>query len=149
MNYGYYGQQGYYNGYYPNQQVQQSQQVQQVQQGQQMVQQNPQLQQPNIQSIVYVASIEEVKAHPVDWSGGVTYYVDKVNSCIYTKQLGDNGIPVILTYKLDSNTQGNSEYVTRGEFEKVKTILENLLSQLGGVANEQQSNADVNANATK
>lgn len=136
MNYGYYGQQYYNNNYY-----------QQQQQQQQLPQQ--QIQQPNMQTIVYVASIEEVKAHPVDWSGGITYYVDKVNSCIYSKQLGDNGIPVILTYRLDTNMQGGPEYVTREEFDKVKSVLETLLAQLGGVSNEQQSNANANTNATK
>ena len=81
--------------------------------------------------------MDEVKAHPVDWTGGITYFVDKVNSCIYTKQLGDNGIPDIKVYKLDNLKDEKIDYVTREEFDKVKEVLDNLLKQLGGVTNEQ------------
>lgn len=138
MNYGY--TQGYYpqyqqgqnqqqmqqnNGYYYNQGNQQGGYTQQMQYTQ------PQ------QQIVYVASMDEVKAHPVDWTGGITYFVDKVNSCIYTKQLGDNGIPDIKVYKLDNLKDEKIDYVTREEFDKVKEVLDNLLKQLGGVTNEQ------------
>lgn len=134
----YYGTQGYtpqqqqqgyeqqYNYYQQMQQrPQQSQQMQQIQSPQQSPQQ-----------IVYVASIEEVRAFPVDWTGGITFFVDKANSCIYTKQVADTGIPEIKTYKLDTNEQKPNDYVTREEFNNVKATLDSLLNSLGGTTNE-------------
>lgn len=145
--YGAYDQYYANQGYNPQQQQQLQQQIyeqqynnyyqqmqQRPQQGQQ-IQQTQAPQQPT-QQIVYVASIEEVRAFPVDWTGGITYFMDKANSCIYTKQVADTGIPEIKTYKLDTNEQKTTEYVTREEFDNVKATLESLLNSLGGAISE-------------
>lgn len=97
-------------------------------------QMNNQFQQPATQGVIPVASIEEVKAHPVDWSGNANYFVDNVNNRIYTKQVGLDGIPRTNIYKLDNEpvVAPQTEYVTREEFDVVNNTLNSLLKQLGG-----------------
>lgn len=123
-------------------QMQQMQQMNQQPQYQQPNQQ--QIQQPQGQSIIPVASIEEVKGHPVDWSGNPNYFADNVNKKIYIKQLGINGAPSISVYTLDTEpTETKEGYCTKeefnalkGELENYKGVLDNLLNQLGGKGNE-------------
>jgi hypothetical protein len=38
-----------------------------------------------------VASIEEVRALPIDFDGSIFYFPDMSNNRIYTKQIGLNG----------------------------------------------------------
>lgn len=102
------------------------------------------------QAIIPVASIEEVRSHPVDWSGATNYFIDNVNKRIYTKQLNLNGVPEVNTYVLDnsiinqSNTNeangNNKEILNRVKSleEKIKKY-ENML--LGGVQDDK-SNAN-------
>lgn len=121
----------------------QMQQAQQQSQYQQPIQQQP-IQQPQGQTIIPVGSIEEVKAHPVDWSGNANYFIDNANKKIYVKQLGMNGVPITSTYKLDTEpSEESTPYVTKeeynalkGELDNYKGVLDNLLSQLGGNKNE-------------
>lgn len=155
MNYGYNNNMGTY-GYQPQpmrdmntynnmnnllSQQQQLQQMQQAQQAQQLpqapsLQQTPQTVQP---TITFVGSIDEVKAHPVDWTGGTSYFMDKSNGNIYTKGLNTDGLVKINTYKLDNTPEAPTiqeevnlkDYVKREEFEGIKNTIDNLLTQLG------------------
>ena len=120
----------------------QMQQAQQQSQYQQPIQQQPIQQQG--QTIIPVGSIEEVKAHPVDWSGNANYFIDNANKKIYVKQLGMNGVPITSIYKLDTEpSEESTPYVTKeeynalkGELDNYKGVLDNLLNQLGGNKNE-------------
>lgn len=152
MSYGYnnvYGNYDYHSNPYSNMNAYNNLNLLMNQQNQNAFPNMQQNMQPNIQnniqqSINYVASIEEVKAHPVDWSGGINYFVDKANNCIYTKQLANDGSVLINTYRLDNQPTATAQsinkddFVTREEFNIVKNSMDKLLEQLGGVTNEQQ-----------
>jgi hypothetical protein len=47
-----------------------------------------------------VASIEEVKACPIDFDGSVFYFPDLANKKIYTKQINMDGTAAINMYEL-------------------------------------------------
>lgn len=124
-------------------------QQQQMQQSQQM--QNQQPAQQNNQSVIPVGGIEEVKAHPVDWSGAPNYFMDNANNKIYIKQIGMDGTPKIRSYILDETpiqekTMG--DFVSKKEFDLLKKEIEEykkiLNNFLGGNANEQSNANDAN-----
>ena len=132
--------QGGFNPYQP--QMNRLQQLEQMQQNQY----NPQMQQPAQQpqaqaqstGIVPVGSIEEVKAFNGYFDGQPHYFIDNANNKIYIKQLGLNGMPSILIYGiLEDKEEPKIEYATKEEVNNVKSILDNLLSQLGGKANDE------------
>lgn len=107
-------------------------------QGLHMQQAQPPQQQQQQVGVIPVAGIEEVKAHAVDWSGNVSYFIDNANKCIYTKQLGLNGVPTVQRYILaEIEEKKNEEYATKDEVEKLRGIINDLLNKLGGVENEQ------------
>lgn len=115
-------------------------------------QMQPQQIQQQTQQVTPVGGIEEVKAHPIDWTGNVSYFIDKANNKIYTKQLGNDGIPKISSYVLDENPQQErttGEFVSKQEFNLLKQEIEQykgiLNNFLGGNANVQQSTT-VNTN---
>lgn len=83
------------------------------------VQQQPQSLSPQI---IFVGSIEEVRTYPPDWSGNTSYFVDRTNGCMYTKQISlEDGLPKIRTYREVAEKQ--KEYVTKEEFEAWKQTL--------------------------
>lgn len=147
-NYGGFNSAAYNNYINPMQpQIDRLNQMQQAQQMQQPQYQQPtQPQQPQGQTIIPVGSIEEVKAHPVDWSGNANYFIDNVNKKIYVKQLGMNGAPVTSVYTLDTEpSETNATYVTKEEYKTLKSeldnykgVLDNLLNQLGGNKKDEQ-----------
>lgn len=78
-----------------------------------------------------VASVEEVKASPIDFDGSVFFFPDFGNKRIYTKFITVDGIPTINMYELKempaaSETNGN--YITREEFENVISQLKMMYS---------------------
>lgn len=80
----------------------------------------------NMNRIKPVSSFEEVKATSIDFDGSVFYFPDLANKKIYTKQIGLDGIPIFNMYELkempnniESVNIDTSQFVTRGEFEKV------------------------------
>lgn len=73
-----------------------------------------------------VASIEEVKAAPIDFDGSITYFPDLTNNKIYTKQINMDGSMSLLTYTLiETPAEPKIEYVTKEEFEKAIAKLTN------------------------
>lgn len=91
-----------------------------------------------------VASIEEVKAIPIDFDGSVFYFPDLSNGRIYTKQIGLNGQSLLQMYELtEIPTLANNDklYVTKEEFTTmVNSLTEqlNTLKQGGAKANDEQ-----------
>lgn len=80
------------SGYQPGGQVQAPAQYQQGQLG------NAQPNQPGL-IVRPVASFDEAKAVPTDFSGALTIMPDWAHGFIYAKALGDNGTPVFRAYR--------------------------------------------------
>lgn len=80
------------SGYQPGGSVQASAQYQQGQPG------NAQPNQPGL-IVRPVASFDEAKAVPTDFSGALTIMPDWAHGFIYAKALGDNGTPVFRAYR--------------------------------------------------
>ena len=75
-----------------------------------------------------VASPEEARAVPTDFSGAVTVMPDLPHGVIYVKALNYNdGTSVFATYKLDTPApQAVPEYVTRQEFDSLRAEIARL-----------------------
>lgn len=73
--------------------------------------------QPNQPGIIVrpVASYDEAKAVPTDFSGALTVMPDWGHGYIYVKALGDNGIPVLGIFH-DINAAKNSTPLPAAEF---------------------------------
>lgn len=88
-------------------------------------QQRPQPQQFGLKGRL-VASIEEVKAAPIDFDGSIAYFPDLSNNKIYTKQFNPDGTVTLLMYELkEIPKEEPKEYITRQEFEEVIKKLSN------------------------
>lgn len=75
-----------------------------------------------------VASVEEVRAMPIDFDGSVFYFPDQSNNRIYTKQIGLNGQSVIRVYELANQPiAAETKYVSQEEFTQA---ISNLTAQL-------------------
>ena len=75
-----------------------------------------------------VASVEEVRAMPIDFDGSVFYFHDQSNNRIYTKQIGLNGQSVIRVYELANQPiAAETKYVSQEEFTQA---ISNLTAQL-------------------
>ena len=75
-----------------------------------------------------VASVEEVRAMPIDFDGSVFYFPDQSNNRIYTKQIGLNGQSVIRVYELANQPiAAETKYVSQEEFTQA---IRNLTAQL-------------------
>jgi len=106
---------------------------------------NTNTQMPQNSSIIPVASIDEVRAYPVDFTGAPMYFDDKVNGKIYVKYLGLNGAPITDIYSKDTQGATQSEYITRNEFDKLKENVTNFINSLGGMSDVQSNDANANA----
>ena len=75
-----------------------------------------------------VASPEEARAVPTDFSGTVTVMPDLPHGVIYVKALNYNdGTSIFATYKLDAPApQAVPEYVTRQEFDGLRAEIARL-----------------------
>ncbi len=126
----------------------------------------PQTQQPNIQpqfnqsynGVIPVGGIEEVKAHPIDFTGNITYFSDISTGKIYTKQLGLNGSPEIKIYSLDNSPPANTVEQGIGDalnilnkrIEEVEGRMNNFENKIGGKINEHNANvSNVNSRKSK
>lgn len=119
---------------------------QQPLQNQQIPLQNNQINQsPFGNSVIPVGGIEEVKAYPIDFTGGITYFNDITNNRIYTKQLGLNGAPEIKVYSLDNSPFDNSQsnYGSEQQYNSLTKRIEDIEMKiskydeiLGGYRNE-------------
>ena len=76
-----------------------------------------------------VASKEEASAYQIDLDGSLWVFTDVGNEKIYTKQVNNDGTASFKTYVLtkDEKPHGQSEYVTKEEFNKV---IQSLISSL-------------------
>ncbi len=89
-----------------------------------------------------VASLEEVRATPIDFDGTVFYFPDISNNRIYTKQIGLNGQAILRSYQLTElpQTPSTQDYISREEFNQAINNLSAQLTQIkqGGTANDKQ-----------
>lgn len=92
-----------------------------------------------------VASIEEAKAVPTDFSGATLVLTDFSHGYIYTKSLNyQNGTAVFNCFRLDntplqpSQTAISGDYVGRGEFEQMKAEIAEINERIGGMSNAKQ-----------
>lgn len=78
-----------------------------------------------------VASIEEVRACPIDFDGSIFYFPDAANKRIYTKWINSDGTAGLNMYELkelpQSTFSNNENYITREEFEEVINQIKNAL----------------------
>ena len=75
-----------------------------------------------------VASLDEVRASAIDFDGTVFYFPDLANKRIYTKHINTDGTATLLMYELkETPVDTQISFVTRDEFEKVITEIQNLL----------------------
>ncbi len=84
-----------------------------------------------------VASIDEAKAIPIDFSGNLMVFPDISHGMIYTKQLNvSDGSAIFKIYSLTQPQEQNiqtieqPEYVLKSDFDKLKSDFESLLNQL-------------------
>ena len=86
-----------------------------------------------------VASIEEVKAIPIDFDGSTFYFPDASNERIYTKQIGLNGQAILRMYQLSDMPQPQQtvDFVSKDEFNKAIEDLKMQIKQ-GGIENDKQ-----------
>lgn len=84
-----------------------------------------------------VSSLEEVKASAIDFDGSIFYFPDLANQKIYTKQINMDGTATLNVYEIINNSQQQpqQDFVTREEFEKVITQLQNMIT----IPKQQQS----------
>lgn len=93
-----------------------------------------------------VASLDEVRAIPIDFDGSTFYFPDTANDRIYTKQIGLNGQAVFKMYQLTelpsiSQTSSNQEFVSKVEFAQAINNLNAQLTQIkqgGGTLDDKQ-----------
>lgn len=86
-----------------------------------------------------VASIEEVKACPIDFDGSVFYFPDLANKKIYTKQINMDGTAAINMYELkempmqkESSQLDLSHFVTKEELEQALFQVKELIGGIQG-----------------
>lgn len=92
-----------------------------------------------------VASIEEAKAVPTDFSGATLVLTDFSHGYIYTKSLNyQNGTAAFNCFRLDNTPLQpvqaaiNGDYVGRGEFEQIKAEIAEINERIGGMSNAKQ-----------
>ena len=87
-----------------------------------------------------VASIEEVRALPIDFDGSIFYFPDMSNNKIYTKQIGLNGQSILQIYSLTELPVTEVKYVTKEEFNLALNELTAKLEQIkqGGTDDDKQ-----------
>lgn len=99
-----------------------------------------------------VASLEEVRAIPIDFDGSTFYFPDVSNNRIYTKQIGLNGQAVFKMYQLAElpaapQPVSAQEFVSKEEFTQALNILNAQLAEIkqggGTIDGKQQSTKSV------
>lgn len=82
-----------------------------------------------------VASIDEARATPTDFTGGTQIFPDLAHGCIYTKTLNyQTGAADLNVYKLYVEPPpAQPEYISRQEFAGLKSTVDRLIEQLGGL----------------
>ncbi len=112
---------------------------QQYQRLAQMEQQQQQMPQYNMQSMVGqsqnyikgrpVVSVEEARAAQIDLDGSLFVFTDIGNKKFYTQQINLDGTATLNTYSLVENVAPIESYVTKTELEKAISLLREEMSQ--------------------
>lgn len=79
-----------------------------------------------------VASLEEVKAAPIDFDGSIFYFPDLAQGKIYTKQINFDGTASLNMYEIKEipkQEEKEKSYITREEFESAIQMIQNELQQ--------------------
>ena len=89
-----------------------------------------------------VSSIEEVRAHPIEFDGSIFYFPDVANKKIYTKSMNLDGTVAINLYELKTlptftDHPNDSSYITREEFDTTIAQLKNLYEQLLAIKEQE------------
>ena len=87
-----------------------------------------------------VSSIDEVKGAIIDMDGQVNVFPDFGHDCVYTKQIGIDGTPIIKKYVVDVTENGAGVPVDRLSLQQaIKPLhdkIEELEMKIGGFRNE-------------
>lgn len=89
---------------------------------------------PQIPQVRPVSSVEEVRAHPIEFDGSVFYFPDIANKKIYTKFVNTDGTVTINLYELKdltiaNQTMDSSTFITRNEFEETINQIKQFMMQ--------------------
>ena len=77
-----------------------------------------------------VASLDEVRAIPVDFDGSVFYFPDLANGKIYTKQINQDGTSSLFMYERKEIPDATYQpYVTKEELNQILIELKNSLKE--------------------
>lgn len=108
-------------------------------------------QQPSFLKGRLVASVEEVRATPIDFDGSVFFFPDLANKKIYTKQINLDGTAQLNMYELKSMpivvNENNVTYITREEFEESMNNIKSILGKIQIPNNEETSNSKTPSDA--
>lgn len=101
---------------------------------QQYSQQNVQMPQYPQHIVCPVASEDEARAMPTDFSGAPILMPDRAHGYIYTKQLNlQTGCADFARYRREPEQDApKPDYVPRGEFDELKARFNTLCDKLGG-----------------
>lgn len=101
---------------------------------QQYPQQNAQMPQYPQHIVRPVASEDEARAMPTDFSGAPILMPDRAHGYIYTKQLNlQTGCADFARYRREPEQDApKPDYVPRGEFDELKARFNTLCDKLGG-----------------
>lgn len=91
-----------------------------------------------------VASIDEAKAIPTDFTGSTQVFTDFAHGNIYTKTLNyQTGAADFKVYTFVPDTpavQPTPDYVPRKEFDALRNLVDTLKQQIGGMTSEPEPN---------
>lgn len=77
-----------------------------------------------------VASLDEVRAIPVDFDGSVFYFPDLANGKIYTKQINQDGTSSLFMYERKEIPDATYQpYVTKEELNQILMELKQSLKE--------------------
>lgn len=106
---------------------------------QQYPQQNVQMPQYPQHIVRPVASEDEARAMPTDFSGAPILMPDRAHGYIYTKQLNlQTGCADFVKYRREQEQDApKPDYVARGEFDELKARFNTLCDNLGGTKHDE------------
>lgn len=98
-----------------------------------------------------VASFEEARAITIDFDGSTFFFPDLANKRIYTKQINMDGTASLFVYELREQPidNGNGNYITREEFEKVIEEMRASLNSQPPSPPPQKAGAPLEASLSK
>ena len=95
-----------------------------------------------------VSSYEEARVAQIDLDGSISIFPDLGNKRIYTKRINADGTASLLTYALsdlpEETPQLPQEYVTKTEFNELKSTLDSILEKITPKPNKATVNQPLN-----